>query len=230
MFIQEPRLLLECLINKYLIELDLLLKHLACTVKDVENKNWKSQLVWCLFEQHHLEKGGILLPKSHHQVCGGGCAALPSAPWSWGQLGAWPQPVTPTAEGVAVCLCVCKDPQAKFPPPRVEGMYFIMALDWFQMSRDYYRGKTVCKGHNARNGLSAWVALLQACWAQFSSGIGGEKGELVSQSCPLLCSSSPRKPSLDQYSSLPEKQTEKMDTLVAWALNQAHAICWAAIC
>lgn len=93
---------------------------------------------------------------------------------------------------VCVCLCVCKDPQAKFSPPHVEGMYFIIALDWFQMSRDNYRGKTVCKGGDARNGLSAWVALLQACWAQFPSEIRGEEiwaGESLSAKLyPGLCS------------------------------------------
>lgn len=83
-------------------------------IKDVAKQNRKSYPAWCSFKQPCSEKGGLFLPKPH--PCRAGqdgkpvevAVLLPSPRHGpRGQLGAWPQAVTPTA---GVCVPVQEPP------------------------------------------------------------------------------------------------------------------------
>lgn len=193
----------------------------------------------CLFKRSSSERGGLLLlhliPAGLVRVaaCSRGCAAALSAPWPWGRLGAWPQAVAPMAG-----VCVCKNPPAKFPPPCMLGMYFIMALDCFQMSGACHRGKSVCKGSDARVGLSSRAALLQVCWA-LSPFWDQERRASESwwatfctapslRVVPLLCRSLPRK-TTSGLTLLSPYKVDREDGCIGGmdsAPCQRAAICW----
>lgn len=166
------------------------------------------------------------------QVHGGGRAAALLTTRSWGQLGTWPQALTPRA-GACVCACA-RTPKlnSHFPARRAR------ISSWPQIASRWAEAATEESLFAEVVMLEMDLLLVQLCCrhaeANVPSGNSREgetrAGEPLSALLPppgvvsVLCSNLPRKPSLDQLSSLPTKQTGKMDTLVAWAMHHARGL------